>query len=183
MRDPPNAAKERIKLAWYVFSQENWQIGLGVTLNFTCYYAFFPGVTLCNKLTFLNKPEDNAWFVIVICTYASIMDTLGRIVARRWNIIPKNYYLVTVIIRDIYFTTAYLLTWFKVDLLFLYSDWFILGNLAIFSYTVGHFATIGMKYGSDHTVSDSGIAGTMMAMTLTAGVFLGSTIAEICFTY
>jgi hypothetical protein len=111
------------------------------------------------------------------------MDTLGRIVARQCDIIPKKWYLTAVTVRGIYFTIMYLLTWCQYDLPFLYTNWFILGNLAIFSYSVGHFATIGMKYGSDSSTGDSGMAGTCMAMSLTMGVFLGSTIAEIAFSY
>ena len=119
--------------------------------------------------------------MIFINTYASIFDTLARVVARKFDIIPKRWFLTAVIIRGIYFTTCYLVTWFQVPWGFLYTDWFILGNLAMFSYSVGHFATIGMKYGSDKTTEDTGMAGTIMAMSLTSGVFLGSTLAEVCF--
>ena len=61
------------------------------------------------------------------------------------------------------------------------SDWFILVNLALFSFTCGHFTSIGMKYGSDESTGDRGLGGTITGIWLSAGIFAGSTTALIIF--
>jgi len=61
------------------------------------------------------------------------------------------------------------------------SDWFILTNLALFAASCGHFTSLGMKYGSDESTGDRGLAGTIMGINLTVGIFLGSTSAFVFF--
>ena len=64
--------------------RRNWVQALGVVVTDAVYFSFFPGVILQQKLTFIT---DFSWFVIFVVTYASAMDTIGRFIASRIDIV------------------------------------------------------------------------------------------------
>ena len=70
-----------------------------------------------------------------------------------------------------------MLTYEGIDKNFFGADWFVIILLGLFAMTCGYWTTIGMKYGSDETTKDQGLAGTIMGFHLTFGITLGSTIA------
>lgn len=110
------------------------------------------------------------------------MDTLGRSIASYVDIFPKKWYLLVCCIRAAIFFVTFMLIWYKVAQSFFSSDWFILFNLGLFSLSCGHIATIGMKFGSDPSTGNPGLAGTIMAIWLIVGCFLGSGLATLVFT-
>jgi len=150
-----------------------------VALTFGVYFSFFPGVILQNELSFFN---NFSWFVIFIVTYASVCDTIGRWIAGKFDFIPKPWFLVACLIRVVVFLITYLLTFEKVGESFFNSDVFVLVNLGLFAISCGYLSTIGMKFGSDETTKDQGLAGTIMGFHLTLGICLGSTAAIIWFS-
>lgn len=49
--------------------------------------------------------------------------------------------------------------------------------LGLFAASCGYLTTVGMKYGSDESTVNRGLAGTIMGIHLSFGICLGSTIA------
>jgi len=49
--------------------------------------------------------------------------------------------------------------------------------LGFFAGSCGYLTTVGMKYGSDKTTINRGLAGTIMGIHLSFGICLGSTLA------
>lgn len=73
--------------------------------------AFFPGVLLEYQWSFI---DDFSWFVITVVTLASVSDTFGRFLAAKVDFVTKRHYLLSSIIRGVFFTTMCLLTFFGV---------------------------------------------------------------------
>ena len=170
--------KERLRKASQIFKL-NWKEGLGVSLTFTVYLMFFPGVTLNYKLSFISS---YTWFVIFTVSYASILDTFGRLIAGWVDVIPKKWYLPCCLLRLIVFSMTFSFTMTDTLPEVFQSDWFILTNLGLFAYSCGHFGTIGMKFGCDKSTGDQSLAATVMAMWLMFGIFIGSSIAVVFFS-
>ena len=105
------------------------------------------------------------------------MDTFGRLIAGWVDVIPKKWYLLACVIRLILLSLSWSFTMNNYAPEIFQSDWYILLNVGLSAYTCGHFATIGMKYGSDKETGDPSMAGTLMAMWLMFGIFFGCTIA------
>ena len=61
------------------------------------------------------------------------------------------------------------------------TNWFLISAIALFATTYGYWTTIAMKFGSDETTKDQGLAGTIMGFHLTLGITVGSVIAEVFF--
>ena len=80
MAEPQAEVWQRITAGYHIMAKGNWRIGLGIILNFTCYYAFFPGVTLFNKLTFLNNQSNHQYRII------------GPITFERANIMTSSFF-------------------------------------------------------------------------------------------
>ena len=135
--------------------------------------AFFPGVMLESQWSFI---DDFSWFVIILITFASLCDTLGRWFASFINL-PKRAYLIASIIRGALFTLIYLLAFCGVWSSGLESTAFEIIALFGFASTFGYFVTIGFKHGSDESTVDQGIAGTICGFHMTLGITLGSTLA------
>ena len=140
---------------------------------------FFPGVTLNYQLSFISS---YTWFVIFIVSYASIMDTFGRLIAGWVDVIPKKWYLPACVLRLTLLCLSFSLTMNNVEPYIFQSDWYIILNVGLSAYTCGHFGTIGMKFGSDKETGDPSLAATIMAMWLMFGIFFGSTIAIAFFS-
>ena len=138
--------------------------------------AFFPGVMLKYKWSFI---DSFSWFVITLVTYASVCDTIGRYIAGKKDFVPKRPFLLSSLIRGIFFTGLFLLTYNGVAVEVFGSDWFIILALGIFASTAGYWTTVGMKYGSDEETKDQGLAGTIMGFHLTLGISVGSTFAIV----
>jgi hypothetical protein len=119
--------------------------------------------------------------VIFVTTYATTWDTIGRVLASKYEIVPKKWYLQACIIRALIFSTTFVLAYEGVCKTIFGSDTFILINLALFASSCGCLTSLGMKYGSDEATGDRGLAGTIMGICLTFGIFLGSTSALIFF--
>ena len=69
----------------------------------------------------------------------------------------------------------------KIAAAVLESDWFLITAIGLFAVTTGYWTTVAMKFGSDETTKDQGLAGTIMGFHLTLGITLGSVIAEVFF--
>ena len=115
--------------------------------------------------------------MITVVTYASCADTLGRWLAGRVDLIPKRHFWWSTLVRGLIFVILYMLTYDGVDPGFFGADWFVIILLGLFAATCGYWSTIGMKYGSDETTEEQGLAGTIMGLHLTFGITLGSTLA------
>ena len=70
-------------------------------------FTFFPGVMLEYQFTFT---PNFSWFVILVVTYASVADTIGRFIAGRVDLIPKRQLLYWCCNRAVVFTVLYMLT-------------------------------------------------------------------------
>lgn len=110
-------------------------------------------------------------------TYASLADTLGRWLANLKDLISKQALLWVCIVRGACFTAAYMLTFEGVWPRFFGSQWFVIIMLGFFAASCGYLTTVGMKYGSDESTVNRGLAGTIMGIHLSFGICLGSTIA------
>jgi hypothetical protein len=64
--------------------KRNWKEAWSVALTYTVQFAFYPGVMLEYQFTFT---KNFSWFVIVVVTYASLGDTLGRWLAGKRDLI------------------------------------------------------------------------------------------------
>lgn len=84
-------------------------------------------------------------------TFASLCDTFGRYIAGAIDFIPKRLYLPLCLLRAVFFTATYMLTYEGVAKGFFGADWFIILNLGLFAWTCGYWSTVGMKFGSDET--------------------------------
>jgi len=167
-----NSIASRAKQAWCVY-QRNWKESIGVLVTTTVQMAFFPGVMLQSKWSFI---DDFSWFVITLVTFASLCDTLGRWAVQMINL-PKRAYLVSSLIRGAFFTIVYLLAFFNVWSSFLESTTFEIISLFVLATTFGYMVTIGFKHGSDESNIDQGTAGTIVGFHMTFGIFLGSALA------
>mmetsp|Transcript_86260 Transcript_86260/g.118937 ORF Transcript_86260/g.118937 Transcript_86260/m.118937 type:complete len:163 (-) Transcript_86260:51-539(-) len=153
----------------------NWAEALSVLFIFTVQFAFYPGVTLAYEPSFF---VDFSWFVIALMIFTNVCDTIGRILAKRFEVIPKKYFNKISLFRIIFIVT-YMLTYEGVAENFFGSNAFIIINLMLFAISCGYLSTLGMKYGSDQSTVDQGMAGTIMGIHLTVGILIGSTIALI----
>lgn len=115
--------------------------------------------------------------MIVVVTYASLADTLGRWLAGRRDLISKQGLLGVCIVSGLFFTLAYMLTFEGVWPRFFGSQWFVIILLGLFAASCGYLTTVGMKYGSDESTVFRGLAGTIMGIHLSFGISVGSTIA------
>ena len=61
------------------------------------------------------------------------------------------------------------------------TDWFLITAIGLFAATSVYWTTIAMKFGSDESTQDQGLAGTIMGFHLTLGITLGSVVAEVFF--
>jgi hypothetical protein len=152
----------------------NWKEGWSVALTFAVQFSFYPGVMLEYQFSFI--PNFN-WFVIVVVTYASLGDSFGRWLAGIRDLISKEALWKVCMVRNVFFTTAYLLTFEGVWPKFLGNQAYVIVMLGLFAASCGYLTTIGMKYGSDESTKNRGLAGTLMGMHLSFGICLGSTIA------
>ena len=118
-----------------------------------------------------------SWFVIVVVTYASVGDTVGRWLAGKKDLISKPSLLGVCIVRGAFFTVAYMLTFEGIWPKFFGSQTFVIVMLGLFALSCGYLATISMKYGSDASTVHQGLAGTIMGIHLSFGISLGSTLA------
>lgn len=100
--------------------------------------AFFPGVMLEYKWGFI---DDFSWFVITLVTYASLCDTLGRFLASIVTVTSKKHYLLSSIIRGVFFTTLYLFTFFDVSIFT--TTWMIILSLFFLATSYGYWITLG----------------------------------------
>ena len=162
---------------WEVYCK-NGIMALSILVTFTIQYTFYPGVMLSSSLepTFFT---DFSWFVITLVTYHSFWDTVGRYLAGIFNILPKKVFLWACLSRII-FVVFYMLMHDGKDPSLWASNWFIIVNLTLFSFTCGYLSTLGMNYGSDETTLNQSLAGSIMGFHLTFGICLGSAIALIC---
>lgn len=86
----------------------NWKQAWSVVLVFWIQFMFFPGVMFQFKYTFI---DDFSWFVIVVVTYNSVGDLVGRLLAGCFDLFSKKVLLPAVIVRGIIFFVLYFLTW------------------------------------------------------------------------
>lgn len=128
----------------------NWAEALSVCFIFTVQFAFYPGVTLAYKPTFFL---DYSWFVITLMIFTNVCDTIGRMLAKRFEYLPKKYFNKVSLFRIIFILT-YMLTYCGVDEDFFGSNAFIIINLMLFGISCGYLSTLGMKYGSDQSTVD-----------------------------
>lgn len=126
--------------------QRNWKDAWSVALTYAVQFTFFPGVMLEYQFSFI---PNFSWFVIVVVTYASVGDTIGRWLAGKKDLISKPSLLGVCIVRGAFFTVAYMLTFEGIWPRFFGSQVFVIVMLGLFSLSCGYLATIAMKYGSD----------------------------------
>ena len=141
--------------------------------------AFFPGLMLEFQWGFI---KDYSWFAITLVTTASFFDTLGRTIGAKYEWIPKDYYLLSSVLRGALFAGMCLLTYYGVAPGLFRADWFLVLGLALFAGTCGYWTALGMKYGSDEETVDRGTAGVIMGFHLTLGLSLGSLVAWLAFS-
>ena len=98
--------------------------------------------------------DDFSWFVITLVTFSSICDTLGRFLARIFVPIKKGGYLISSLIRGVFFSTIYLLTFYGADNAFFGATWWIILGLFWFAMTFGYWITLGFQYGADESTGD-----------------------------
>ena len=116
--------------------------------------------------------------MITLVTYASVGDTVGRYLAGWKDLLSKEHFFMTSLVRGVIFVVLFLLTNAGVSVFG--SDWFIIISLGLFLITSGYWTTIGMKFGCDEKTGDQGLAGTLMGFHITLGISLGSVIAMTC---
>ena len=102
--------------------------------------AFFPGVLLEYQWGFI---KDFTWFVIVLVTYSSLCDTLGRYLASLFVITSKKFYLLSSIIRGIIFTALLLFTFFDVYGELFTATWWIILMILLLTTSYGYWITLG----------------------------------------
>lgn len=82
-------------------------------------------------------------------TYASWADTLGRYIAGKKDFFGKSKVLPVCLVRGIFFTVMYMMTFEGVASVFFGSQWFVIVMLFWFALSCGYLSTVGMKFGSD----------------------------------
>mmetsp|Transcript_39653 Transcript_39653/g.28648 ORF Transcript_39653/g.28648 Transcript_39653/m.28648 type:complete len:116 (+) Transcript_39653:986-1333(+) len=110
--------------------------------------------------------------------FTNVCDTIGRMLAKRFELVSKKNFNKISLFRLIFIVT-YMLTFEGVAPDFFGSNAFIIINLFLFAVSCGYLSTLGMMYGSDESTVDQGMAGTIMGIHLTIGILVGSTIALI----
>ena len=129
-------------------------MAFSVFITFAIQYTFFPGVIYSTPLSFLGNTNANfPWFIIFVSTFHSVLDTLGRFLSGKFNIVPKKHFVWACLSRIIFvvlYTVQYIQSKNKDDKTsILHSDAFILLNFFFFSITCGYLSNHGMTYGSD----------------------------------
>lgn len=158
-----------------------WREAWEQVIIWTVQFSFYPGVILEPQFQF-SFTSNFSWFVITVVTFYSVMDVFGRFLANIKDLISKGALFPVNILRAIFFTVLYVLTWEQVCEQFFGNQWFIIILLGLFSSTCGYLVTVGMKYGSDEESGDRSIAGTLLGIHLSFGITLGSTIAILFFS-
>mmetsp|Transcript_7966 Transcript_7966/g.10421 ORF Transcript_7966/g.10421 Transcript_7966/m.10421 type:complete len:88 (+) Transcript_7966:485-748(+) len=83
----------------------------------------------------------------------NVCDTIGRILAKKFEVIPKKHYHKIALFRIIFIFT-YMFTYLGVGENFFGSNGFIIINLILFATSCGYLSTLGMKYGTDKSTVD-----------------------------
>jgi hypothetical protein len=159
---------------------KNYVEALSILLTFVIEYTFYPGAILKYKLSWF-RPEDYSWFVIFVVTFHSLSDTLGRYLGAMEfsrKLITKKVFPWMCLARLV-FVYFYLLSFNGVRPEIFGADWFIVTNLFLFSISCGYLTNIGMRYGSDSTTINRGVAGSLMGFHLIFGICMGSSLALI----
>ena len=115
-------------------------------------------------------------------TYNNLCDTAGRFIAGLKDFVPKRFFMESSLVRGIIFAIIFTLINGKFAAQVLNSDWFLIIAIGLFAATSGYWTTVAMKFGSDETTKDQGLAGTIMGFHLTLGITVGSVIAEVFFS-
>lgn len=126
----------------------NWKEAWSVCLCYWVQFMFFPGVMLEYQFTFI---KSFSWFCITVITYASWADTLGRWLATKFDWVRKSWLLSVCLIRGVFFTLCYMLTFEGICPKVFGSEWFIIPMLGLFALSCGYLSTKAMTFGSDST--------------------------------
>jgi len=87
-----------------IIYKRNYIMGISILITFGIQYAFYPGVIIMSS----NMPSfftSSSWFIITMVTYHSFFDTLGRYIAGKINIIPKQIFIWVCLSRIIFIIT------------------------------------------------------------------------------
>ena len=109
---------------------------------FTLTFIVFPAVSFDTTLNFMTNPDSDAsaWVYLTLNTVFSVFDTVGRKMGgmKQFDISNGGIKIVT-ISRTIFIATFYLIA-FK--LWGLNTDWFVLVNMVLFSWSNGYAGTL-----------------------------------------
>ena len=136
---------------WAVYKR-NWKEALGVLISAAGQTAFFPGIMLGIQWHFI---KNYSYFVVTLVTYASVCDFGGKFLARNGSkLAPKQYFLLSCMVRTVMLSAICLLTYFGVYLTIFGADWWMVMGLFFFAGTFGFWITLGFKYGADESTGD-----------------------------
>lgn len=140
-------------------------------------FIVFPGVAFDTTLSFFaGIPNSYGWFIVFINTIYSIFDTVGRKMGA-----SPFFQLSNVTIKVLSLTrTLFIATFFLIAFAVWYfaKDWFIITNMVMFALSHGYVSTLcAVKAPGTVTEEHRGQVGGFIGITLTLGIFIGSTIA------
>ncbi len=140
-------------------------------------FIVFPAIAFDTNLKmFRGISNSEGWFVLFINTVFSIFDTVGRKVGgiKAFDLSYTGVRILT-IARLLFVVTFYLIAFEKLRF---NSDWVIIVNMILFSFTNGYASTLcAVKAPGTVTPEDRGQVGGFIGTTITLGILIGSIIA------
>lgn len=126
------------------------------------------------------KMFSREWSIPFMLFFFNVADTIGRTATSYILLVTPERMFVASIARFI-FILSFCLIGHRVSDSYFVHDWWIILNIILFGITNGYLCSLAMIYGPQDEYfkeEERESAGKMMAFYLTAGIFIGSLLAQ-----